>query len=82
MSFSWAFQCYHFHLDPIWPDGTFKAQSLFSNYGYSAKSAPHLVDVSRVLIYEGGSTRNTVHPLLHLPRLSVTGLSCKYFTLH
>ncbi len=24
MSFSWAFQWYHFHLDPIWPDGTFK----------------------------------------------------------
>jgi hypothetical protein len=24
MSFSWAFQLYHFHLDPIWPDGTFK----------------------------------------------------------
>ncbi len=23
MSFSWAFQWYHFHLDPIWPDGTF-----------------------------------------------------------
>ncbi len=23
MSFSWAFQRYHFHLDPIWPDGTF-----------------------------------------------------------
>ena len=24
MSFSRAFQCYHSHLDPIWPDGTFK----------------------------------------------------------
>ncbi len=24
MSFSWAFQWYHSHLDPIWPDGTFK----------------------------------------------------------
>ncbi len=52
-----------------------KAYHLVSNYGYSAKSAPHLVDVSRVLIYESGSTRNTVHPLLHLTRLSATGLS-------
>ncbi len=24
MSFSRAFQWYHSHLDPIWPDGTFK----------------------------------------------------------
>jgi len=24
MSFSRAFQSYHSHLDPIWPDGTFK----------------------------------------------------------
>ncbi len=26
MSFSRAFQWYHSHLDPIWPDGTFKAR--------------------------------------------------------
>ena len=27
MSFSRAFQWYHSHLDPIWPDGTFKAKT-------------------------------------------------------
>jgi hypothetical protein len=55
-----------------------KRNHFVSNYG----SAPHLVNVSRVLIYEGGSTRNTVHPLLHLPRLSATGLSSVlYITL-
>ncbi len=26
MSFSRAFQWYHSHLDPIWPDGTFKTK--------------------------------------------------------
>ncbi len=31
MSFSRAFQWYHSHLDPIWPDGTFKA----SNYEHT-----------------------------------------------
>ncbi len=32
MSFSWAFQWYHFHLDPIWPDGTFQyVQKLLRN---------------------------------------------------
>ncbi len=24
MSFSRPFQWYHYHVDPIWPDGTFK----------------------------------------------------------
>ncbi len=41
MSFSWAFQWYHFHLDPIWPDGTFKvfflASLLFCFIWYSAR---------------------------------------------
>jgi hypothetical protein len=29
MSFSRAFHWYHSHLDPIWPDGTFKKQTIF-----------------------------------------------------
>jgi hypothetical protein len=29
MSFSRAFQWYHSHLDPIWPDGTFKSFTYF-----------------------------------------------------
>ncbi len=29
MSFSRAFQWYHSHLDPIWPDGTFKGTSKY-----------------------------------------------------
>ncbi len=31
MSFSRAFQWYHSHLDPIWPDGTFNGLSIDTN---------------------------------------------------
>ncbi len=36
MSFSWAFQWYHFHLDPIWPDGTFNVPLLLCFISFCA----------------------------------------------
>ncbi len=41
MSFSWAFQWYHFHLDPIWPDGTFKLIICFSSFTHFAIPIPN-----------------------------------------
>ncbi len=40
MSFSRAFQWYHSHLDPIWPDGTFKKLEghIFTDYCNNVKN--------------------------------------------
>ncbi len=40
MSFSWAFQWYHFHSDPIWPDGTFNKLALPVIYPFTCSSQP------------------------------------------
>jgi hypothetical protein len=40
MSFLRAFQWYHYHADPIWPDGTFKFE--ISAFGNSLISKPQV----------------------------------------
>ncbi len=52
MSFQRAFQWYHSHADPIWPDGTFKQWFL--------KSLQYLLVLQYIFIWTAGKMANAV----------------------